>query len=169
MQTTQQMSVPRVKLDIRDLVEHYYADVYRFCARRVGTELANDAAQDTFLSAQSALGKFRGESKPLTWLLGIAHNECRRIFRKNKLAPCQISLDTKGPAIEFEGIVIKRESLVQAFRQLSSEHREIVILHELEGLTYEEIAKVLNIPVGTVKSRLHHAFNNLRQTLGGTL
>jgi len=58
--------------------------------------------------------------------------------------------------------------LSQAMQKLSDEHREIVILHELDGLTYEEAAEVLQIPVGTVKSRLHHAFQQLRRSLYGS-
>ena len=52
-----------------------------------------------------------------------------------------------------------------ALRNLSEDHRQVVLLHELDGLTYEEIGQALGIPVGTVKSRLHHAFQNLRVAL----
>ena len=61
--------------------------------------------------------------------------------------------------------IVDREALTQALNRLSDEHREIVILHELDGLTYEEAAVILKIPVGTVKSRLHHAFQQLRRSL----
>ena len=63
--------------------------------------------------------------------------------------------------------IVDREALRQALGKLSPEHREVVLLHEVEGLTYEDAAKVLDVPVGTVKSRLHHAFLNLRRMLSG--
>ena len=60
---------------------------------------------------------------------------------------------------------MNKHALEQAMQKLSPEHREAVVLHELDGLTYEEAAQILGVPVGTVKSRLHHAFANLRKNL----
>ncbi|RYG44261.1 RNA polymerase sigma factor [bacterium] len=147
--------------------EHYDA-VYRFCARRVGIEWAADTAQDTFLTAQKALPRFRGESSPRTWLLGIAHNECRRIYRQRRVEPPTLELDPErsGDA-DGERTIVDREALRGALARLSDDHREVVMLHEVEGLTYEEASSVLGIPVGTVKSRLHHAFLNLRREVFG--
>lgn len=152
-------------LDIGDIAQRHYALVYRFCARRVGIEAAPDAAQDTFLTAQRVLPKFRGESTLPTWLLGIAHNECRRIARLRKLDPPTIELEPPAPGSP-EGALIDRHWLEAALNRLSPEHREVVLLHEVEGLSYDEAATVLGIPAGTVKSRLHHAFQNLRRALG---
>ena len=64
-----------------------------------------------------------------------------------------------------ESELINREILRQAMSKLSDEHREVVTLHEIDGFTYEEIAQITNIPVGTVKSRLFHAFTNLRKAI----
>jgi RNA polymerase sigma-70 factor (ECF subfamily) len=64
-----------------------------------------------------------------------------------------------------EGQIVDREALRIALARLSPEHREVVLLHEVDGFTYDEIAEIAGIPVGTVKSRLYHAFLNLRQTL----
>lgn len=145
--------------------DHYEA-VYRFCARRVGGDRAADVAQETFLTAQKVLHKYRGESSLSTWLFGIAHNECRREFRKFRTEPAMLDVDLVAPATgEGEDALVDREALRQAMARLSSEHREVVMLHELEGLTYEEVAAILSIPVGTVKSRLHHAFLNLRKAI----
>lgn len=155
------------QFDIAKLAREHYDAVYRFCHRRVGPDHAADAAQETFVTAHRALKKFRGESSVSTWLLGIANNECRRIFRKEKLAPAQLDLDLPMPSnsADSERAIVDREALSQAMARLSDDHREVVILHELDGLTYEEAAEVLGVPVGTVKSRLHHAFQNLRRTL----
>jgi RNA polymerase sigma-70 factor (ECF subfamily) len=147
------------------VVRDHYDAVYRFCARRVGAARAADAAQDTFLTAQRAIRRFRGESCLRTWLLGIALNECRRTIRRHGADPLPLAVDLACPAAEAEGTVVDRQALATALGRLSDEHRDVVILHELQGLTYEEVAAVLKIPVGTVKSRLHHAFVRLRREL----
>jgi RNA polymerase sigma-70 factor, ECF subfamily len=159
--------VDPAQLDIGVLARQHYDAVFRFCARRVGQDHAADAAQETFLTAQRALRNFRGESSVSTWLFGIANNECRRLLRKGRSAPVQLLLDlAEDASVESEQSLVDREALSQAMLKLSQEHREVVILHELDGLTYEEAAVVLGIPVGTVKSRLHHAFLNLRRLMG---
>lgn len=152
-------------VSIEQLANDHYDRVFRFCSMRVGFHHAGDAAQETFLIAQRSLKKFRGESSPLTWLLGIAHNECRRLNRVSQ---------RETPLPEFreephtsESQLIDRHVLRTAISKLSEDHREVVILHEIDELTYEEIALILQIPVGTAKTRLHHAFLNLRRFLGG--
>ena len=121
-----------------------------------------DAAQETFVTAQRSLSKFRGESQPLTWLIGIALNECRRVNRNNQKAE---QLPEFRDETSHEGQLINREILRQALSKLSEEHREVVTLHEIDGFTYEEIAQIAGVPVGTVKSRLYHAFTNLRKSI----
>jgi RNA polymerase sigma-70 factor (ECF subfamily) len=154
------------RIDIAVLAREHYGAVFRFCSRRVGIDHAADAAQETFVTAHKALSKFRGESTVTTWLFGIANNECRRISRKEKLAPMQLDVEFNGVAhSESEGSLVDRHALSEAMKKLSDEHREVVVLHELDGLTYEEAAEILGVPVGTVKSRLHHAFQHLRRLL----
>jgi len=154
-------------LDIADIAKQHYALVYRFCVRRVGAEPAQDAAQETFLTAQRALRRFRGESTLQTWLLGIAHNECRRLARNRRIEPASIELkeDFGYGETTFDETVLDRHALAAALNKLSPEHREVVLLHEVEGLSYDEAAGVIGVPAGTVKSRLHHAFLNLRRSL----
>jgi RNA polymerase sigma-70 factor (ECF subfamily) len=145
--------------------DHYDA-VYRFCARRVGIERAADVAQETFLTAQRVLHKFRGDSHITTWLFGIALNECRRTYRRVRPEVPLLEMDGYvSDAVSLQDEVVDRDSLRQALSRLSPDHREVVILHEFEGMTYEEAAEVLGVPVGTVKSRLHHAFLQLRRYL----
>jgi len=150
---------------LAEIVVEYYPAVYRFCARRVGPELGQDAAQETFLAAQKVLSRYDGTSTLLTFLLGVAHNQCRNLARKNRM---EISFDSVWPTGSTEDVeqrAIDRHELNRALRCLSLEHREAVVMHEIEGLTYDEIAAVLKVPSGTVKSRLHHAFLALRQKL----
>ena len=151
-------------LDIAEIAKTYYDCVYRFCARRIGPDSAADAAQETFLTAQRVLCKYRGEAPLKTWLLGIAHNECRRLARKRKLDPAPLELK-QDPSISPESSWVDRQALTQAMSKLTPEHREAVILIELDGLSYDEASAVLGIPAGTVKSRLHYAFVTLRRSL----
>jgi RNA polymerase sigma-70 factor (ECF subfamily) len=146
------------------LVAEHYPAVFRFCARRLGPELAKDAAQETFLTAQSRLRHFDERSTFLTWLLGIAHNHCRNLARKRKTEIVYVAM-WQPPGQPGEGNLIDRHTLKSALLTLSVEHREAVVMHEIEGLSYDEIASILQIPSGTVKSRLHHAFLQLRQRL----
>lgn len=154
---------------VEQIVSEHYARVYRFCARRVGEQDAPDLAQETFVTMQQNLPDFQGKSKMSTWLLGIAHNHCRNHSRKRKdgLFPTEYAVehafDLAAPPHDNE--VCDRQTLAQALESLSDEHREVVVLHELEGLTYAEIAEITQVPEGTVKSRLHHAFANLRKQI----
>lgn len=149
------------------IVAEHYPAVYRFCARRIGVELAQDAAQDTFVIAQKAIRRFDGRSKLSTWLFGIAHNACRNLARKRRSEMTYEHAWTLEPqSANPEACLVDREALRKALLKLSPEHREAVVLHELEELTYEEAATILGVPVGTVKSRLFHAFAQLRRYLG---
>lgn len=149
------------------LVREHYADVYRFCARRLGPDWAADAAQETFVTMTRSLRKFEGRSDFRTWLFGIAHRQCLAMARRLRRdpAPLEAWADAAAPSGPCP---IEAESLRTALAGLSREHREAVLLHEVDGLTYDEIAAVLGVPAGTVKSRLHYAFAALRRTLEGT-
>ncbi len=151
------------------LVTEHYASVFRFCAHRLGEELAKDAAQETFVTMQRAIRRYQGRSSFSTWLLGIAHNQCRNLARKRRLDPTSIDVwfSSNEPSADPTEPVIGRECLRQALARLSPEHREAVLLHEIEGMRYAEIAELLGVPEGTVKSRLHNAFLLMRQTLTG--
>ena len=153
-------------LDLEAIVRQHYDAVFRFCARRIGPDRAPDATQETFLTAHRVLHKFRGDSTVSTWLFGIANNECRRISRISKTQPIAVELDSDQVEMKsHETGTVDRQALQAALTALSDEHKEVVLLHEVEGLTYEEAAEILKVPVGTVKSRLHHAFLNLRRSL----
>lgn len=164
MQAVQEKSVAENSLDITEIARTYYDYVFRFCARRIGVDSAADAAQETFITAQKVLSKYRGDAPLKTWLLGIAHNECRRLARKRKLDPAPLELK-HDPSVNPESSWVDRQALTQAMEKLSAEHREAVILIELDGLSYDEASAVLGVPAGTVKSRLHYAFVTLRRSL----
>ena len=147
-----------------DIVAAHYPAVYRFCARRLGDELAQDAAQETFLTAMRTLSRFNGTSTLQTYLLGIALNHCRNLARKNRMSIAFEDLwNATGPNPE-RGL-IDGQALRTALAELTLEQREAVVMHEIEGLTYDEIGAILSVPAGTIKSRLHYAFVALRQRL----
>ncbi len=154
----------REKVDLNLWVDLYYDAVWSFCNRRVGPELANDATQETFTTAWQKMNAYRTEVAPKTWLFGIAIRHCANLQRKNRPESPIEDLHFAGSA-NPEAQLVDAHRLNLALRNLSEDHRQVVLLHELDGLTYEEIGQALGIPVGTVKSRLHHAFQNLRVAL----
>jgi len=130
-------------------------------------EDAQDAAQETFVKAFRALARYRHEAAFGTWLHRIAVNAALDIVRRRPLAPPS-SLDevvlpatAHNPDREAERHEIQRR-VHQALQRLSPDHRVIVVLRDLQGLAYEEIALALRIPVGTVRSRLSRARDVLR-------
>lgn len=157
------------------LVEKYYKKIYNLAFRFVGdTEEANDLAQDIFTAAYKNIKKFRGDAKFSTWLFQIATNRGKNRFKylkrrgyfanrgssddeeeRNDLQQ-NIPDHTTNPETLLAGRQL--QTIVQhAIDSLDPDHKEIVILRDIEGFSYEEIAKILNLPEGTTKSRLHRA------------
>lgn len=147
---------------MRKIVAEHYAAVYRFCARRLGADLAEDAAQETFIMVHKTIKRYDPGCAFRTWTLGIALNVCRNMGRKRRVEVDIDNLWHLDSGSPTESQIVAHDELKQALRELSAAHLDVVILHELEGLTYEEAAVVLGIPAGTVKSRLHEAFRKLR-------
>jgi RNA polymerase sigma-70 factor (ECF subfamily) len=148
------------------MVRKHYVDVFRFCSRELGAQAAEDATQETFMIAVQRYASFRGESSPRTWLLGIAVNVIRNYRRRMRGLPLvDWEYAECASTGDIENQLISAQALREALARLSPKYREVVILHEMEGLTYEECARVLKVPVGTVKSRLYYAFKTLRDLL----
>ncbi len=162
------------------LVLMYQGQAYNVAYRLLGDpDAAADATQDAFLKAYQRLHQLRGGSFR-AWLLRIVTNTCYDMLRKQKRRPTQ-SLEPQSDEEESdrlprwqsdaespEDIVLRREihwAVQEGLATLSPEHRAIVVLSDIEGLSYEEIAQVLNIPLGTVKSRLSRARARLRDYL----
>jgi RNA polymerase sigma-70 factor (ECF subfamily) len=133
---------------------------------------AEDAVQDAFLRAHQSFARFRGgDGRP--WLLTIVRNVCySRLRDQRRTAPAEPFDDdahgsTYDPA-ETNALAwreAKSAHLQQALEQLAPEFREVIVLHELEGLAYREIAAVTEIPIGTVMSRLARARQKLQAEL----
>ncbi|MFN8533494.1 MAG: sigma-70 family RNA polymerase sigma factor [Dehalococcoidia bacterium] len=160
------------------LVERYQYQVFNLCRRMLGDpELAADAAQETFLNAFEHIGRFRGGTLK-TWLLRIAANACYDLMRHRKRRPStsldEIVDDDEDPK-DFAGnselpeqFALRRELgrlLVRALDQLPAEQRIVVVLSDIQGLSYDEIAEVTRSELGTVKSRLSRARAKLRDYL----
>jgi len=145
-----------------ELVDRHRAVVYRVAARVVGREEAEDVTQETFLRAYHRLRRFRGESSFRSWLLRIAHNTAVNAARRRRPEPVDpvteggVADAAREPVSALEEAE-RRERLELKLRDLRPEHRVVLVLRDLEGLAYEEIATATDTPVGSVKGRLYRA------------
>ena len=145
--------------------------IYRMCG---DAQLAEDAAQETFIRAWSHLGSFRTEASLRNWLYRIALNTATDMLRREKhiLPGAMDDLQLVDPGLSPEGLFIEQEQtnlVQQAIRSLPDSSRQVLVLKEYEGLSYREIADALEIPIGTVMSRLNYARGFLREKLEGKL
>jgi RNA polymerase sigma-70 factor (ECF subfamily) len=168
-----------------ELVHRYQGRLFGAVVRILdNAEDAADVVQDTFVSAYQSLGTFKGDAEFFTWLYRIAFNTAISAKRKRKPT---VSLDghrdqdNGNPAgldpvdrgrDQFPGANLERTDdermLADAIRRLSEEHRAVLVLKDLEGFRYDEIAGMIGVPVGTVRSRLNRARLELRSILNPT-
>ena len=172
------------------LVEERHGDIYALLYRLTeDPEEARDLAQETFLQAFRHLASFRGDADLRTWLYRIAVNQARNRWRwwKRRRRDRTVSLDAPvsdgqetplsaglagGEGLDPERQALARErerALHAALRSLSRPYREVIVLRDIEGLSYEEVAATLDLNVGTVKSRLNRGRAELRRRLEGSL
>ena len=166
---------------VRRYQERIYATVYHMTANH---EDANDLAQEAFIKAFQALRSFKGGSSFYTWVYRIAVNKTIN-FLKQRKAKSQMSLDDldfnaehdpdlvalisdKTPRREV-GLAELQEKLNAAMQKLSEPHRLVVTLHDVQGLSHEEIAKIMDCNIGTVRSRLFYARQQLQAYLSDYL
>jgi RNA polymerase sigma-70 factor (ECF subfamily) len=167
-----------------NLVVRYSGDIYGLAFRLTGdADDAADVTQETFLAALKSIGSFRGDADLKTWLFRIAINQSRNRFRwwKRRHRDETDSLDASikdantslaellpGSGETPEETALRRErqkALGSALRQLPDNYREVVVLCDVEGFTYEEIAEALALNIGTVKSRIARGREELRKRL----
>jgi RNA polymerase sigma-70 factor (ECF subfamily) len=172
------------------LVEERHGDIYALLYRLTeDPEEARDLTQETFLQAFRHLASFRGEADLRTWLYRIAVNQARNRWRwwKRRRRDRTVSLDApvsegvdaplsaglagdEGLDPERQALAREREAVLHAALQtLSRPYREVIVLRDIEGLSYEEVAAALDLNVGTVKSRLNRGRTELRRRLEGSL
>jgi len=164
----------------------YSGDIYALLYRLTSDgEEAADLTQETFLRALKAIGAFRGDSDLKTWLYRIAINESRNRFRwwKRRRREKTVSLDESlgntesvyqdiladnAASPEEEALRREREKILQtALRDLPGIYREPIVLFDIEGFTYDEICRALELNQGTLKSRLARGRQELKKRLAG--
>src|SRR2546421_2201488 len=171
------------------LVAEQSGDVYALLFRLTNDpEEARDLTQETFLRAFQSIDRFRGDSSLKTWIYRIAINQARNRWRwwRRRKRDVTVSLDAtdehrdkplaatlpsdNSPSPEQETLAHEREAqLREALQGLRRSYREAVILRDVEGFSYEEIARTLQISIGTVKSRISRGRLELRHQLEGSL
>jgi RNA polymerase sigma-70 factor (ECF subfamily) len=167
----------------RSLVERYQHKVTALATGMLrNRDDALDVVQDTFTKAYQSLDRFKGESSFYTWLYRITLNLCIDHQRRTARMP-QAQIEAAESAEEAPSINAAREDagrddplqriheaevgqrIRQAIAELTPEHRAVILLREVEGLSYEEISRALECPKGTVMSRLHYARRQLQARL----
>jgi len=159
---------------VRRYQDRLFSTIYRLVE---SAEDAQDVAQEAFLNAYQSLDSFKGDSLFFTWLYRIAvntaisHRRKRRVLARIDLGrgddgladPADPSeVNRPGHAIEQ---VEQEQKIHQALARLSPEHRAVLVMKDLEGQKYEEMADALEVPIGTIRSRLHRARLELRELL----
>ncbi|MEM6927237.1 MAG: sigma-70 family RNA polymerase sigma factor [Myxococcota bacterium] len=168
-----------------EIVRRYDNRVFTLCMRWMGDrQLAEDVAQDVFLALFKSLSKFRGDAQLSTWIYRVVVNHCknRRQYRRRRHMDRHEALEGRraddddgpvrqipddGPGTDAPLHAAEAEDLVQSgLAQLDEEQRQIIVLRDVQDLSYEEIGSILDLPRGTVKSRLHRARAQLATILG---
>jgi RNA polymerase sigma-70 factor (ECF subfamily) len=159
-----------------ELVNRHADGLYRLArALLTNPEDAQDVVQETYLGAVKGLARFQGRSSVKTWLTGILIRQARDLRRRKRVRRA-VSIDAGGgdQALPVHGpatdtAVQRRIDVTQMLSTLTDEHRDVLVLRELNGHTYEEIAALLDVPVGTVESRIFRARQMVRTRFAGYL
>jgi RNA polymerase sigma-70 factor, ECF subfamily len=145
--------------------------------RLIGSEEeARDLCQEAFLKAYRGLGAFKGEARFSSWLYQIALNLCRDRMRRRRgrtvVSLDALEADGQAPVLREEANALDlveardlQQRVKAAVLALADEQREVIVLKEYEGLTFQQIAEVLDLPVSTVKTRLYRGLDRLRERL----
>jgi len=155
------------------LVERHERRVYNLALRMTGREEdARDAAQDAFLTALRKLKTFRGEAAFTTWMHRVTVNACYDLLRKRQRSPLLHERGDDAPSRPEPASADHAEAVDlaldvrEALLQVPEDFRAVLVLCDVEDLSYEDAASILEIPVGTVKSRLHRGRVALARALG---
>ncbi|MDD5455234.1 MAG: sigma-70 family RNA polymerase sigma factor [Candidatus Ratteibacteria bacterium] len=171
------------------LILGYMNKVFNLCYRFLGNyEEANDSAQETFIKVYRSLNKFQSQSSFSTWLYRIAVNTCKNRLKSAEYKSSRETIridepknldDGKTYSVEIAdqslspvAFLDRKESsaiIQSAIDSLSQEHKEVVVLRDIEGLSYEQIASITGDNLGTVKSKLARAREKLARKLKGLI
>ncbi len=152
----------------RRLYDFTSRSVYQYIYSFVNNhETVEDLMIETYMQVWLSAKRFRGDSKVLTWIFGIARNLTMNEIKKKEYRYSELTNLESQKAEQFK-LISKNESdylITMALKKLSIKHREILDLLFIHELTYEEVAKILNIPLNTVKTRIFYAKEKLREIL----
>ncbi len=156
---------------LADLYARFQAPLFRYLVQLTGdVGLAEEVLQDTLVAVWRSAAGFEGRSSIQTWLIGIARRQAHNTLRRRALPLADVAeleiVPARGPEPEDAALArAEREELAAALRCLAPAHREVLVLAFVNGLSYREMAGVLGVPEGTVKSRLSNAKRALRTLL----
>lgn len=155
-----------------ELVLRYQKHIFTIVYGIIGNkEEAEDITQDIFIRAYRSLSSLKEQGAFYQWLLRIATNASinyKKRMNKRTIMPFHVVAELIDLGETPEGYLERKENvkqIVRALSQLSEEHRAVLVLREIQGLSYEEIARIVNRPLGTIKSRLNHARDKLRHAI----
>ena len=164
------------------LVDKYHSRIYSLTYQMTSNrEDAEDLTQEIFIKAFEALPRFKGRSSFYTWLYRIGINKTINYRKKrNRNRPISIDaleqditydevyaeLDSKDSPLRHIGLNELQVKLNEAMQKLSFKHRTVVVMHDIEGIPHDEIAKIVGVSVGTIRSRLFYARRQLQADLG---
>ena len=155
------------------LVDRHAPELFRLAASLSRTRAdAEDVVQETFIGAYQGLRKFDGRASVKTWLKRILVRQAARHWNKGKRSreslPIEAADMAPSPRQSSGGtaLVDRKHDVAAVIRTLAPEHREVIVMREFDQMSYAEIAEVLDVPIGTVESRLHRARAELKTKLG---
>lgn len=157
--------------DFEALVEPWVEEMYRVAAAIVGPDDARDVTQDALVAAWKKVADLRRRDDARPWLHAIVVNQSRQLLRSQRRRPRAIDLaepgvaDRAGATSDSTARVAERDRLDRAFARLDADHRAALALHYVTDLTVPQIAVVLGVREGTVKSRVHSAVQQMRTEL----
>jgi RNA polymerase sigma-70 factor (ECF subfamily) len=163
--------------DFQKLVHDHYDRIFRAARFMCGDQhAAEDLVHETFLAAAESIHRFRGHSSVYTWLYGIMLNKFRRWVRRKRTSVVSLEVLGSGQSnrsaeetIPSDGLLPPEdaerketaEQVREAVGELPVDHRAVITLRFVEGLSYQEIAEAIDCPLGTVKSRIHYALQKI--------
>ncbi len=155
--------------DFDEIVKQYSGMLYNHIRRMIGNdEDSKDILQEVFINVYKKIDSFREESSLKTWLFRIASNKTIDFLRKEKRFKAEElpeTLKEKSNPLQHTEQSLKKEIVHQALLKLKEEEREIVVMKELDGFTFREIAEIKGIPENTVKTRLYSSLKKLKKII----